>query len=177
MILVHAVAAVSLLLATFGADAQSRPTQHQVEAVFLFRFTQFVEWPSARAQNVPFCIGVLGKDRFGKVLADAVRDERVDSRPIVVRHFAATADAADCEIVFVSESERTRVPEIVRALEGRGTLTVADFDGFATTGGIIEFVVDDSRTRLRINLSAARAAGLAIDSKLLRAAEIVGPDK
>jgi hypothetical protein len=38
---------------------------------------------------------------------------------------------------------------------------------------MIRFITERNRIRLRINLEAARAAGLTLSSKLLRAAEIV----
>jgi hypothetical protein len=172
-----AVALAASALPTHRADAQ-RATQHQVEAVFLYRFTEFVEWPPEPARNsLPFCIGVLGKDPFGTDLAATVRGESVGARDIEVRHLATAADAAECEMVFVSASERSRLPEILRTVAGHSVLTVADFDGFALAGGIVEFVVEESRTRLKINLNAARLSGLTIDSKLLRAAEIIGADR
>ena len=39
---------------------------------------------------------------------------------------------------------------------------------------MIQFATENNRIRLRINVEAARAAGLTISSKLLRPAEIVG---
>jgi hypothetical protein len=41
---------------------------------------------------------------------------------------------------------------------------------------MIQFTTESSRIRLRINVDAARAAGLTISSKLLRPAEIVGTE-
>ena len=48
---------------------------------------------------------------------------------------------------------------------------------FASRGGIIRFVTDHNRIRLRINLDAARAARLTLSSKLLRPAQIVPAGK
>ena len=48
-------------------------------------------------------------------------------------------------------------------------ITEASF-GFGEHGGMVGFVTEDNRVRLRINLEAARAAGLTISSKLLRVA-------
>lgn len=152
-----------------------RATQSQVEAVFLFHFTEFVEWPAQafEGQESRFCIGVLGDDPFGAVLDETMRGEHAAGRPIEVRRFTRIDDAAKCHIIFVGASERARTRAIVTALANRSILTVADADGFARDGGLIQFVVDGGRTRLRINTDAARAAGLTISSKLLRSAEIV----
>jgi YfiR/HmsC-like len=58
-------------------------------------------------------------------------------------------------------------------LKGRPVLTVSDAVGFAKRGGMIRFVTDRSRIRLRINLEATRDAHLTLSSKLLRPAQIV----
>ncbi len=52
-------------------------------------------------------------------------------------------------------------------------LVVSDIDGFAEKGGMIGFTTD-TNVRLEINLTAARAAGLAISSKLLRVGRLAG---
>ncbi len=50
---------------------------------------------------------------------------------------------------------------------------MSDGENFAKRGGMIQFVNDKNRIRLRINLEAAQAANVVISSKLLRVAEIV----
>ena len=80
-----------------------------------------------------------------------------------------------CHVLFISRSESDRLGEILAGLKGRNILTVSDADGFAQHGGMIRFVTEKNKIRLRINLDAAKAANLTISSKLLRPAEIVGP--
>ena len=99
--------------------------------------------------------------------------ERLGERPIQVRRYHRIADLEECQILFISRSESERVPEILSSVKNRPVLTVSDADGFANQGGMIQFVTDKSRIRLRINLDAAEAANLTISSKLLRVAEIV----
>jgi hypothetical protein len=66
------------------------------------------------------------------------------------------------------------MPAILTALDHRSLLTVADMDRGAERGVMIELATENNRIRLRINVEAARAAGLTISSNLLRPAEIVG---
>jgi len=81
----------------------------------------------------------------------------------------------DCHILFISRSERPRLEQILAHLQGRSVLTVSDLEDFARQGGVIRFVLVEDKVRLRINLEAAKAAGLTISSKLLRPAQIVTP--
>ncbi len=161
-----------------GAQA-ARASEYQVKAVFLFNFAQFVDWP-ARAfhdSTAPFVIGVLGNDPFGAYLDETVRGETVHGRPLEVHRYQGVGEIKTCHILFISPSEEDRLGEILDTLRDRAILTVGDLPAFALRGGMIRFVADKSRIRLRINIEAAKAANLTISSKLLRAAEIVSPDR
>ena len=156
-------------------SACSAATPTQVEAVFLFNFSEFVEWPpqSFPDRRSPLVIGVLGSDPFGATRDEVVRGERVNGRALAVRRFRRIEEVTDCHILFVSQSERERLAQILHQLKGRSILTVSDMEDFARAGGMIRFVLVDNKIRLRINVEAARAAGLTISSKLLRPAQIV----
>lgn len=164
----------ALLPAAWAQAPVARETQ--VKAVFLFNFVQFVEWPAEAfaTPDAPVVIGVLGTDPFGSVLDEVVRGEKIGARTLVVRRFATVGEVEGVHLLFISPSEQPHMEEALRALRGRPILTVGDSEGFATRGGMIRFVNDRGRIRLRINLAAAKAAGLVLSSKLLRPAEIVG---
>jgi len=164
-------------LGSASASAQiTASKEHQVKSVFLFNFAQFVEWPSdafADAQK-PLIIGVLGDDPFGAYLDDTVRGEKVNGRPLAVERFRKMEDVKTCHILFISRSETARLKQHLEGLKSRITLTVAETDEFCRRGGMIQFVTEKGKIRLKINVEAAKAAHLKISSKLLRAAEIVG---
>jgi hypothetical protein len=158
-----------------AADA---PTENQVQAVFLYNFSHFVEWPAQAftAPSDPFVIGILGTDPFGARLDEAIRNEQVNGHPLMVRRFHSIAEVNNCQILFVDRSETERLGQILSALDHRSTLTVSQADGAAQRGVMIQFATENNRIRLRINVESARASGLTISSKLLRPAEIVGTD-
>ena len=157
------------------AQAPPAPTEYQVKAVFLFNFSQFVDWPPASFADgrSPLVIGVLGRDPFGTMLDDIVRGETVNGRPLAVRRYDSIGQIDDCHILFVDRSADEQLDAVLAALKGRGVLTVGDFEGFARRGGIIRFVTVGNKIRLRVNLAAAQEAKLTISSKLLRPSQIV----
>ena len=174
--------AVVLLQALAGttADAAERAPgavrEPDLKATLLFDFTQFVEWPASAFPDAdtPITIGVLGDDPFGASLDSVVVNERVRGRSIAVRRYRSVDEIGVCHVLYISSSESSRLGTILPALAGRGILTVGESDGFADRAGIMRLFVAGHRARLRINLGAARAAGLTISSKLLRLADIVG---
>jgi hypothetical protein len=169
-----AIVAAALLWAAPALPAQA-PSEYQVKAVFLFNFAQFVEWPATAFPDVhaPLVIGVLGEDPFGAQLETVVRDEVVGGRKLTVQRYQRVEQVGDCHILFISQSESRRLEQVVAALKGRSILTVGDTPGFAVRGVMVRFVTEKNRIRLRINLDAAKAAGLVLSSKLLRPADIV----
>jgi hypothetical protein len=170
------IAAGLALLGTRPLTAQSvRASASEVQAVFLFNFAQFVDWPVEAFPDpqAPLVIGILGKDPFGGFLDETVRGEQVRGRTFRIDRYRRVEDVKDCQILFISRSEDKRLDGILGALKGRPILTVSNGDDFARPGGIIRFILDQSKIRLSVDLEAAQAARLTFSSKLLRSAEIV----
>ena len=168
--------ALAVIAPVLAGAATAR--EYQIKAVFLFNFTQFVIWPPgvfADAQ-APLIIGVLGADPYGSYLDETTRGEKVDGRPLVVQRYRRVEDVANCHVLFISASEAGNMVAILARLKGHSILTVTDGNGAGEPGGIIRFFTENNHIRLRIDLRAAKAAGLEVSSKLLRAAEVVGAD-
>jgi hypothetical protein len=168
------LAALIFLSHTVAGQMQSSP-EYQIKAVFLYNFTQFVEWPTSAFTDPhePFIIGVLGEDRFGKYLDETVSGEKINAHPLVVKRFQSVDDIKDCHMVFVSEPRAEEMSKIIDRLKGRNILTVSDASEFIKNGGMIKFFNDNDKIRIRINLDAAKQANLVISSKLLRLADVV----
>jgi hypothetical protein len=148
---------------------------HQVKAVFLFNFTQFIEWPerSFLVEDSPFVIGIVGDDPFGEFLDETVAGEQVNGRPVVVRRYRAVSDSVRCHILFLNLTGRKEIESVITAARGNSILTVGDNDAFIELGGMVRFVQDRNRVKFQINQNAAVSEKLNISSKLLRLAEVV----
>jgi len=150
--------------------------EYDLKAAFLYHLAQFVDWPAEAfsTAEAPIVIGILGVDPFGKALQEIVQDEVIKNRKLSLQRFHNTDEIKSCHILFISQSEAGRLDQIFTALKGRSILTVGDTEGFAQRGGVVRFVTEKNKIRLRINVDLAKEANLTISSKLLRAAELVG---
>jgi hypothetical protein len=162
-------AVIVLGLASAAAQTASAP-EYQVKAGFLLNLAQFVSWPS-QSPDAPFVIAILGEDPFGSYLDETMRGEKVNKRSLTIQRFRRR-EPRTCNILFISQSERDRVAQILSNLKGRSVLTVSDLDGFTELGGMIQFFTEKNNIRMRINLDAVKAANLRVSSKLLRVAEV-----
>jgi uncharacterized protein DUF4154 len=163
---------LTVLLAAFQAAAATETAaEYDVKAAFLYNFTKFVEWPPEAFTDAgsPFQLCVLGEDPFGKSL-QAIAEEPVGERKITLLRTPKMADPAGCQILFISRSEKERMPQILSELRDAPVLTVGDTGGFLDHGGIINFILEGGKVRFEINQEAAERAGIKISSKLLRLA-------
>lgn len=160
-----------------GVDS-SDSSEYLIKAGFIYNFAKLVEWPtSAFAQpDSPIVIGILGNDPFGTTLDRIVADKKVDGRGFAVRRVKWSKDfkdVKDCNILFVSLSEKEHMDSVVEAMKGLPILTIGDVPGFAKRGGIINFTLEDNKVRFEVNVEAAKRADLTISSRLLTLAKIV----
>lgn len=162
---------MSLLFAfTFSAQAQSGPTEYQLKAAFIYNFVKFVDWPPSAFTNdsAPYIIGVLGNNDFGDDLSKALAGKKINGRELIFKPFDSARNIDNCQVLFISKSERRRYQEILRILHGRSILTISEADGFIEGGGIINFVLmPDHTIRFQIDNKAAKAAGLTVSSDLM----------
>ena len=165
-----------LLLAPAVLHAQTK--EYQVKAAFLFNFAQFVTWPETSFTNAeqPFQIGVLGSNPFGKGLAETVRGETIHGRPMVIQESRRAETLANCQIVFICNSEAGHVDEILTTLGSKPVLTVSEIPGFANRGGVINFYREGTKVRFEINPDAAGKKSLKVGSELLSLGKIVHPE-
>lgn len=173
-----AVCAWALAVIPASVMAQPPSREYQIKAVFLFNFLQFVEWPDSAFpdKTAPIRIGLLGDDRFGSAVEEAVRDETIRDRPLVVTRSRRVEDLMDCHLIFISESEERRLDWILSQLEPRPVLTVSDVSGFARRGGVIAFYPEGKKVRFEININTAQRVGLKMSSQLLNLGKVVGTD-
>jgi hypothetical protein len=155
--------------------AQEAPTEYQVKAAYLFNFLKFVEWPGDPLvdTHARWVIGIVGANPFGDELTQIVSGKTVQGHELLVRRFQSGEDLHTCHVLFISASEKKRLPSMLAALSGSSVLTVGDMDDFIESGGMIQFVMEEKRVRFAIDVGASSQAGLKVSSKLLSLARTV----
>lgn len=180
MVTAREVAVASLLFGAplMAAASAQTPTEYQVKAAFLYNFAKFIQWPSEPpVDEGAFVISILGRDPFGRALDDTLQGKTIDNRKIILRRVSRVEDVGPSQILFISDSERDRLPQILEQMGTRAVLTVGEMSQFAERGGVIRLKMDQDRIRFEINVAAAERSGLRISSQLLKLAEIVDPSK
>jgi hypothetical protein len=177
---VRCIIAIPILVSHFALAAQAPPNrEYQLKAVFLYNFTQFVEWPanSFTSDQAPMTIGILGTDPFGSYLEETIAGEKINGHPLRIQHYNTVEEIGVCQILFINVADKNKREQIIAKLKGRNILTVSDAPDFLSQGGMIRFFTRQDKIKLQVNLEETKTANLVISSKLLRLVEIFVPQK
>lgn len=144
-------------------------TEPQLKAAFLVNFLKYVEWPVNKG-TVTICL--VGRDGLGSALA-AYEGRSIGGRELHVRRINGPDQLADCQELFIPESEEARFSLMLRWVEAKPVLTVSDSELFVREGGAISLVRGDGRLFFDVNVDALGKAGLRASSQMLRLARQV----
>lgn len=157
-------------------EAQSpRANEYMVKLGYLYNFAKFVQWPQKNTLNgnKPITICILGENPFGAALA-SLQGKTAQGHPLAVRYLKKEMSFQACDMLFIAQSERYRLSEILAKLEDLSVLTVSDITGFARAGGMVGLVEKNRRITFEINLPEVQKSALTMSAQLLKLATIVG---
>jgi hypothetical protein len=154
-----------------AAQEGIRLAEQDIKAGLIYNFLRYTEWPQGRAGQ-PLIVCVYGGDPFSGRL-QPMAGRTVNQRPIQLRGVSADRDLDACAMVVINAEARNEWPRLRMYLSRRSILTVSDYDGFARSGGMLEFTRASNRIGVRVNVGAAEAANLAVGDRLLRLASVV----
>jgi YfiR/HmsC-like len=151
------------------------PTEYQFKADSLFNLLKFVEWPenASAGARTKWVIGVVGSTPVTYELVRMVAGKTILGRELKIEAVQSADGMRACHVLFISASERKRLPSILAGVRGYSVLTVSDMDNFVESGGMVQFVMADERVRMMIDVGAATGTRLKISAKLLALASAV----
>jgi hypothetical protein len=160
------------LIAAQPVDAQ-QANEYLVKAAFIYNFAKFTTWPDSAFADpqAPVTLCIVGKHDFGNAF-ETVQGKSVGGRSVIVRYLTTFRNKDQCQVIYVAQSESSRLTRIVTASRTSHALTVSEIDGFADRCGMIRMVRDGAdRIGFEINQKAAEEAGLKFSSRLLNLAK------
>ena len=152
---------------TFGEVA----SEGQLKAAYLVNFLKYVEWPGTRT-TVTICL--FGRDSLGPYLA-SYEGRQVGGRELRIRKVNSPEQLADCQELFIPDTEEARAGTVLRWVDKQAILTVSDSETFTRDGGAIALIRTEGRLQFDINADVLNRANLRASSQMLRLArQVIG---
>ena len=157
-------------------SAVAQQSEYTIKAVFLEHFTRFIEWPESieiADPSYPFYVAVIGENPFGSILDQIYSEQKIKNRRVEIMYLSTPDEITDCQILFISSSNKEILSEILSRTRNKPILTVSDTNGFAENGVLINFYLTGSKIKFEINERAVHESGLVMSYRLLSLARIV----
>jgi hypothetical protein len=170
------VALLFVLLIGAAADLRADELEYPVKVEFIERFTRFITWPpeSFHGADGPFTLCVLGESAITPPFERLAHERRLKDRRVELRRLRVTDDVSACHLLFIAAGERAHLKQVLARASGKPILTVADSEGFAREGVIINLFLDEEgHVRFEICSPELKKSGLKVSAQLLRLARMV----
>lgn len=161
---------ILITLASQSLAIANNQIEYQVKAAFIYNFIAFTQWPDSTDKTVNLC--VYGDSGFGDEI-NKLHGKPVNNRSIRVGHINDHKELEVCQVVFFSKSVSNNLPNLLKDLQEKPILTLADSLNATSQGVAINMSIANEKIVFEINLGNARRSGLNISSKLLQLAVYV----
>ncbi len=168
----------ALLFSSPGLTTDFDTREYTLKAVFLERFTRFIDWPndqSAGEKATPFVIGIMGNPDFSALLKKIYQNQKIQGKNVIVKDLDNLETLQSTHLLFIANISDSTLENVLKQTQNTSILTVSDAEGFAERGVMINFFMSrKQKIRFEINEQAIKQSDLYISYKLLSVAKIVG---
>jgi len=182
MMLINKIVQVLLvLIIPLYLFAQSEKyTEYDVKAAYLEKFTRFIEWPAQvhiEDKNKPFVIGVVGEKSFISILNEMYSHLKIKGKKVEILDVSTFDEIARCNLLFISQSEKGRINQILSYTENKSILTISDDVISPEKGIMITLFVEDNHIYFEINKNALERSGLYVSTLLLNLSKTINTEE
>ncbi len=169
---------VGLLVSSNDLFANTRDLlpYNDIKAAYIYRFLYFIQWDSTdtstEMDSDTIRISVLGDDPIMESLRP-LSNNLYNDRIIVIEQSDDYTELASSDIVYIASDNFSYLDSILPVLMDNHVLTIGDSEWFVEAGGMVSFVIVDTRVRFLFNLDAIHSAGIDISPRLLNLAHRV----
>ncbi len=158
---------LSVAVCMIATNAKSQGINYKVHALFIYKFTQYIEWPTT---NATYVIGVVGNSPIIEEL-QALANTR---KNLTIKKLTATSDLSGCQLIFVSENSSSSLGSISGKVTGKPVLVISETGSGAKKGAGINFVMKDDKMKFELNKGTVERQGLKVSGDLVTLSIVVG---
>lgn len=155
-----------LVIIWLSPAASAVRDESEIKAAYLYNFTRFVAWDKSSDEVNSLLVCTLDAPVIRDALVPLIKGQSQGGRPMQLKG-GRLSQMASCHVLFIGQSNHRNLPAVLKFAGAHQILTVSDIANFADLGGIIGLIKSGNVIRFEINLKAAQASGLRINSRLL----------
>lgn len=175
--LISFLSVTALVLLFCSQQARAQKVDYRFASLFMYNFTNYIEWPEPANSRANFVIGVIGDKHAVEALQVMASTKKANrTKPFVIKSITDLKEVGTCQMVFLTTKESIRVKEVIAAIGKQPVLLVSEKEGMAKKGVNINLFLDDNdgmKTKFELNKKLAQAQGFKVAGQLEALAVIV----
>lgn len=152
---------ILLLLFSLGSNGQS---QEKAYALLLMNFARNIQWPAQHIGS-SFTIGVMGYPPLLSEMQILTQSKSIAGKQIILKEIDISADATDCEILFLPAFKSKKLPEIIKSV-GNSSILIVTNTIQLNQGSGVNFTLKDGKLEYQISSKNTEARGLKVPSSI-----------
>nr|VVV06202.1 hypothetical protein AW0309160_03686 [Aliivibrio wodanis] len=160
------VAYLCFFSSSFAVEAAYQ--RHQLEAVYIFRIANFIQWGEEKRSELTFCGDK--QDPVVQTLIVISKNKKIQGQNVSVKAQEKSILNSECNIYIANEN----TPSFFLKKLNKNTLTISSNPNFTKELGMIELRLVKGKVKPAINLDNLENATFRISSQLLRLSIIEG---
>ncbi|HVD99326.1 MAG TPA: YfiR family protein [Cytophagaceae bacterium] len=162
-----AVLTLTIVASMISWSGKAQGINYKVHALFLYKFTQYIEWPAA---NGNYVIGVVGNSP----ILEELQNIAASKKNVTIKKLSPTSDLSGCQLIFVSEGSSAHLGTVSSKVNGKPVLVISETGSGAKKGAGINFIMVDDRMKFELNKANVERQGLKVSGDLVTLSILVG---
>lgn len=154
------------------APVHAQVIDPKYEAIFIYNFTKYIEWPRADGHS-EFIIGILGQGDIVSEMQLMASQKLVGDRKIIIKVFENAENIEHCHLLFITQKKSALLSVAQQKLAGMTTLYVTESPGMALKGADINFISKVNKILFELNEKTMELHNLKVSSDLKKFAVIL----
>ncbi len=138
------------------------------QALYIYNFTKYIEWPNASEQLV---IGAIGSGTIHRELEKMVSTKGGGKLKFI--KLSSYDNLDQCNIIFLTKEQDRNLKLVLEKTKGKSVLIISETESSASRGAGISFFLDKEKLKFAINKNALEQRKMKVSSSLLSLAKIV----
>jgi len=145
-----------------------------VLAILTLNIARFTRWPKPAFSNAEATINlcIFGNNMVQQSF-ESIDKKVINNRSIHVINLSRLRNLKQCQLLYLSELEQSRLIPLLIELKHQPILTLGENIKFLQAGGMVGLLDIKGKIKLNINLTIVKQSNLNISSRLLKLANIV----
>lgn len=152
----------------------SQVDETTLKAIYVERFTRFIEWPDYLEKEDFFYIQVVGDAKLANNLREVYQRLKIKDKNVLVYSSNEYTKDYTPHLIYIANTKY--LDEIITKVKDHPILTITEGRGGAEAGAMINIFRKNQKLKFELNEKACQESSLYISYRLFKSAEnIVNP--